>query len=78
MTNCKRYYFRTRSHGKCGCANWKWWYADGFVSKAALIRAHRHLNIAEVWLPEQLREHYTDKTARRIQGQAIHTAFDEV
>lgn len=63
-----KYYFKTKSKGKCGCANTTWRVSDQFETKKA-IKEH-FLNVREVLTEKQLEDTYGE-TARRIKARAI-------
>ena len=67
----KRYYFKTKSKGKCNCSFERWHYTDKYSSKAELKRSV-YMRVVEVLTEEQLIANWGQFNADKIMATAMH------
>ena len=63
-----KYYFKTKSSGKCGCSNTAWRVTEDFATKTALKK--RWQNAKEIYTEEQLENAYKT-AAEEIKERAV-------
>ena len=54
-----KYYFKTKSSGRCGCSSTNWYVTEEYATKKEL-KSKALRNIVQILTDEQLTSHYGD------------------
>lgn len=53
-----KYYYETKSNGKCGCSNYMWHVTEKYKTKAELKKKNSFRKITEILTEDQLKAGY--------------------